>query len=457
MNEVLNATMSAPPPGQPLATLLELARRARQAADNAELSFIAVNDSHQLAPYRQAFLWFADGGIVALSGVVQMEANVPYVQWAARVARALQQTPSGPRTIVAGDLPRAEADEWAEWLPAHGLWLPFQAAPDATQMQGGLLLARDAAWEARDIALLTEWADMWHHAWLARHKPKRWSWRNAAGPAAAGAPLWKQRRARWAAAVVAVLLVPVRLTVLAPGELVPSDPAVIRAPFDGVVASFAVKPNDLVKADQPLFAFDQATMTSRLEVARQALITAEAEYRQSAQMAVSDQKYKGQLALLTGKIEERRAEADYLQAQLTRASVVAPRDGIALFDDPSEWLGKPVVTGERIMRIAAGDDMEIEAWLAVGDAIPLQPDSPVSLYLNATPLFPVAATVRYMAHDAVQRADGSYAYRIRARLTEKTGHRVGLKGTAKLRGGWVPLCYWMMRRPLAAIRQFTGW
>jgi multidrug resistance efflux pump len=254
-----------------------------------------------------------------------------------------------------------------------------------------------------------------------------------------------------------VLCIPVRLSVLAPGELVPSDPAVIRAPFDGVVAGFLVKPNDVVKAGQPLLNFDDATVVSRLEVAKQALATAEAEYRQTTQQALADAKYKAQLVVLAGKIEERRAEVAYLQGQLERARVVAPRDGVALFDDPSEWVGRPVVTGERILRVAAADQIEVEAWVGVDDAIPLEPGAPVTIYLNASPFSPVDAKLRYLSHDAVQRPDGAYAYRARAKLEGKSEQRVGMKGTAKLSGRWVPLAYWVLRRPVAAVRQLVGW
>ena len=34
---------------------------------------------------------------------------------------------------------------------------------------------------------------------------------------------------------------------------------------------------------------------------------------------------------------------------------------------------------------------------------------------------------------------------------------IGLKGTVKLTGGWVPIGYWVLRRPVAAVRQFIGW
>jgi hypothetical protein len=80
----------------------------------------------------------------------------------------------------------------------------------------------------------------------------------------------------------------------------------------------------------------------------------------------------------------------------------------------------------------------------------------VNLYLNASPLSAVSATLRYMAHDAVQRPDGSYAYRVRAALQVPTEHRVGLKGTAKLNGAWVPLVYWALRRPVASLRSAVG-
>jgi hypothetical protein len=224
-----------------------------------------------------------------------------------------------------------------------------------------------------------------------------------------------------------------------------------------VLGQFHVRPNEAVKAGQALFSFDEANLASRAEVATQALATAEAEYRQAAAQAVSENKPKSMLAPLSGKAEEKRAEAVYVRELLERSRVAAPLEGVALFDDPTEWVGKPVVTGERVLRIASPGDVEVEAWLPVGDAIPLPPGSPVSLYLSSSPLFSIDATVRYMAHDAVERPDGSFAYRVRATLSAKTDHRVGLKGTARLSGSWVPLCYWMLRRPLASIRKVAGY
>ncbi|MDO9597605.1 MAG: HlyD family efflux transporter periplasmic adaptor subunit [Azoarcus sp.] len=452
---------------QALAALLDLSRRARQAGSARELGFLLVNDSHELAPYRQAALWLADEGLHTLSGLVQVESNAPYALWLTELCRHLAASePDATRALNSADLPPELAQHWAEWWPANALWLALPAgkAPSNNLVEAGagLLLVRDTPWPAPTQTLLREWADTWWHAFRTVHRPRVGSWQGlmkrlkGAFTRQSGRPWWQQPAWRWSALALAVMVLPVRLTVMAPGELVPAHPAVVRAPLDGVVDAFHVQPNQSVKKEQPLFGFDEALIQSRLAVAAQTLATAETEYRQTSQQALTDATARPQLSMLTGKIEEKRTEVEFLNDQLTRARVLAPQDGVALFDDPTEWIGRPVTVGERIMRIAAPQDTEVEAWLPLADAIALPPGAPVKLYLNASPLFAVTATLRYMAHDAVQRPDGSYAYRVRAALQAPTTHRVGLKGTAKLTGSWVPLVYWVLRRPLASVRSALG-
>ena len=444
--------------------LWDLARKARQAESDRELGFLLVNETLALVPYRQAALWLADAGTWSLSGVVQVDAHVPFVQWFEAVCRHVQTLAKGrsePLAFTAADLPPALAADWQQWWPAHGLWLgsvqPAAAAPARARVNGGAVFLRETPWTEGDIALLHEWSGIWWHAFAALHRPRlAWRRRRSSG-AASQQPWWRQRRWWVAGVLLAVLCLPVRLTVLAEGELVPSRPTVVRAPLDGVIDVFHVQPNQQVASGAPLFSFDEIVIQTRLEVAVQALATAETDYRQTSQQALSDARAKTQLGLLVGRIEERRAEIEYLQEQLTRARVLAPQAGVVLMDDPSEWIGKPVTTGERILRLATLDDVEVEAWVPVADAIGFEPETEVALYLSASPLKPVTARLRYMAHDAVQRPDGNFAYRVRASLSEPTGHRVGLKGTAKLQGGWAPLAYWVLRRPLAALRAYNGW
>lgn len=440
--------------------LSDLSRRTRLAQSDRELGFVLVNDSMAMAPYRQAVLWLSDVGAWSLSGVVQVDANVPYVQWLNAVAQHLQSKMEGATGVfTAKDLPEALAADWASWWPTHALWLCSGSAA----VSGAGIFVRDQPWEAEELTALQEWSEVWWYAFSAVHRPrlgrlKAWrpGFKTVAGRQVSQ-PWWRQRRVYLMLVLLAAMFCPVRLTVLAPGELVPAHPLIVRAPLDGVIDVFHVQPNQQVTAQQPLFSFDEIVIQSRLDVARQALATAETDYRQTSQMALMDQKSKAQLGLLLGKIEERRAEIKYLQEQLNRARVLTPQAGVVLMDDPSEWIGKPVMTGERILRIAALDDIEVEAWLPLADAIELKVGDEVVLYLSASPLSPVPATLRYMAHEAVPRPDGTYAYRVRAKLIGDTQHRVGLKGTAKLNGGWVPLSFWMFRRPWATVRAYLGW
>ncbi|MCW5300359.1 HlyD family efflux transporter periplasmic adaptor subunit [Herbaspirillum lusitanum] len=460
--------MNAGPVFNPLLSLLELAQRARAAGSVNELAFLAVNDSRALAPYRQSALWFGVGGIHTLSGVVAVESNAPYVQWLTQLCRALaeQHGSATPVNVDPAQLPTTVTAAWDEWLPQYVAWVPLRSVRGATasvdaSSSAGLLLAGDSALGAEQLALLAEWMDIWQHAWRTSPETARWS---AADLPQALRNWWRvplrstrwRRRAVVAAAVLGILLFPVHLSVLAPGELVAANPATIRAPLDGVIAEFAVRPNQTVTAGQSLFSFDQAPVASKLDVAREALATAQAEYRQAAQLVLNDPRAKAQLAGLLGRVAEKQAQAAFLEGQAQRSRVQAPQAGIALFDDPSEWIGRPVQTGERIMQIAAPNDVEIEAWVPIGDAIPLPDKAPLHLYLSAAPMTPLSGTLRYMGHRATARPDGTYAYRVRAKIDGATAQRIGLKGTAKLVGDRVPLVYWMLRRPLASIRQFLA-
>ena len=446
--------------GAPIIALLELARRARLSASPDELVFQLVNGTHTLVPYRQSVLWTETSRPRGLSGVSQADINAPYVQWLTRLYEESLSTLKEPTAIDLSDLSEDLRSAWDEWMPGCGLFIPFGGTNP-----GGLLCARDVGWTEQEISLLREWLDIWRHAWRAltqKAAPRvsiQWrslrSWRTWLG---IGSSLpWYKRKIYWIPlAVLVFFLFPVRLTVLAPGELVPTQPIVVRSPIEGVIATFHVKPNERVKLNQPLFDFDEVLLQSRAAVASQALETAQAQYRQTSQLALGDPKYKAELAAQAGTVQERRAEAAYLADQLKRSKVSADKEGMVLFDDATSWLGKPVAIGESIMRIVRPDDIEVEAWLPLADAVRLKEGSRVRLYLQSDPLNPVQAKLRYVAHQAVERPDGVYAYRVRATLTEPTQHRVGLKGTAKLESDRTTMFYWLFRRPLTVVRTTLG-
>lgn len=477
-----------------LLNLINLSRRARKAEDALALQFIVVNETFALAPYVIASLWVRGEGVVSISAVSQVDRQSAFAIWLDGLCQHFSAQYSTPVRIDPATLSSQDQAEWRQALPTYVLWVPSGAGEN--EHVCGLLFGRNEPWKEEEIAVIAEWVDIWRYAWQKLHAPSlqshavRWwssvlRWvptaqkiRSFVQDVMAGLSyfashpvkamragkdgfsfraLWADKRKRYTWLAVLVMFFPVRLTVLAPAQLVPANPAVIRVPIDGVVGEFFVAPNQRVNAGDPLFALDLTALTAKLQIAEQETKVASAELRQSTLQSLSDQKSRRLIAPQEGKAMERRLEAEYLKSLLEKAQIKAPRAGVALFDDPSEWIGRPVAAGERVMVVATEGEVEIEAWIPISDAIDLANDAPVTLYLSATPLSPVEGQLRYLGHEALQRPDGSYAYRLRASiLPEDTARRVGLKGTVRVSGSYVPLSYWVLRKPIAWVRQFLG-
>jgi HlyD family secretion protein/biotin/lipoyl-binding protein len=431
-----------------LSSLIQLIKRARHAARAQELAFVMVNETHALIPYRQAALWRADGRIVAVSGNAVVEPNAPFVLWLKRMCARLNRDGDEARAIGAADLGAGPlAEEWAEWLPAHALWLPLTAGE---RRLGALMFARDEPFSDGDVVALRELADGYAHAWAGFVGRRRW-WLGGQG--------LKRRLIKFAAlaAILALMFVPISLTALAPAEVVSFKPTVVRAPLDGVVDHFAVQPNDEVKDGQLLLELDSRAIKNRLDIAREALKVAAEEFRVVSQQAFFDEKSRGQQAVLKGRMDQKAAEVAYAQSLLERVQVVATRAGIAVFEDPNEWVGKPVSIGERLLEIADPAEVEIEIWLPVADAIALKLGTEVEFFLNIAPDAPLVARLRQTSYQAAMSPGNVLGYRLKAEFADrKSVPRIGLRGTAKLYGTQVTLIYYLMRRPLAAARQFFG-
>lgn len=423
-----------------LVALLGIEEHALKARTAVQLAFVMVNDTRALVQYRQAALHIVGTGVAAVSGISLVEDNTPFTQFLQRVFKAHE---------AGKEISAADREEWAEWLPPKPLFLALTDA-DGNRL-GTLLLARDENWDEGVSVILRRLADVYAFAWAALHRPAPLSqWRNRL----TARPWWQWKVA---AAIFMVLIFPVHLSVLAPSEIVPSDPAVIRAPLEGVIESVAVTPNQSVVSGDMLFQLDRTTIAGKQEVAAKALDTAKAELDQATQQAFFDSRAKSTWSVIKARVEERQAELAQLDDLMARSLVRAPRDGVAVMDDPSEWIGRPVTVGEKVLAVADPKQVEVEVWLAPADLIDLDPGGPVTLFLNTAPLSPVSATLSYVSFEATLQPDGLLGHRVRARITSDSRPRIGLKGTARLDGDNVPLIYWLLRRPLAVVRQVLGW
>ncbi|SDH15909.1 GAF domain-containing protein [Pseudomonas benzenivorans] len=437
-------TAQVPGPAERLfAQFLTLERQARAAADIDSLAYALVNDAQPLFGYRHAALLIA-GRVQAVTGISRVEPHAPFVALVESAARQLlaQGRSAHPQVVDTNSLTEQTRADWQSLSTGSVFWLPLLDRQRA--LFGGLWIAREQPWNDAEQALLVQLGDGYSHAWqaLQPHKPWRLRWP-------------RKKILAVIAAATLLLLLPVRQSVLAPAEVVPLNGRVVAAPLDGVIAEFLVKPNQPVSSGELLLRFDATSLKAQADVAERSLDVAEAELKSNSQRAFADGEAKARLDLLAARVEQKRAERDYARELLARSEVRAERDGIAVFADAERWTGKPVQTGERLMEIADPRQAELRIELAVGDAIDLAPGAEVALFLDSDPLNRHAAQLQRLAYEAQPSAAGQLAYRLDASFAA-TPPRIGLRGTAKLFGQRVPLALFLLRRPLAALRQSLG-
>ena len=435
-----------------LGILLQLESSALDAASLTALRFTIVNETHALKPYRQAAMFELDGErfrLTAASGLVSVSNDSPFAVWLTQFAQRFPRDGAMYRLDFADASP-ADASGWAEWLPEHLLLGPLRDRQG--QVQAMVMYAAEQPWDDHTTELIARLHATYAYCFAAMQHTAQRRWGGIRGL------FTKSNRWRIAAAVLLCLFIPVRQSVLAPAEVIALNAVTVAAPQDGVVGSFAVTPNARVKKGEVLFSLDDSALLNRLAVARKALEIAQADAHTAQQRAFDDLKSKGELAVVMGRVREKEAELVAVETQAQRVDVRAESDGIAIFADTNDWLGRPVITGERVMQIAQPEDGGILVWLAVADAINLQMDAPVRLFLHTEPLSPRKGRLIEASYQASLSPEGVASYKLRAQFdSESPPPRIGLRGTARISGDKVLLGYYLFRRPIAYVREWTGW
>lgn len=432
--------------------LLRLETDVRAVASLAELDHLMANETVRYARARQVFVMRITGReralIVALTGQPSVDRTTPLCQMIeAVVGQVLRDGAAAVhRTLDLAQFPEAAARANGRYPFQQLLWLPLVDRDGHGDY--GLLLARDQPWNDADIVLTRHLAGAFGYARRAlgghgarRHRP----------PA---------RRIRGAAGLVlltALAMVPVPLSVLAPMEIGPKEPFVVSAPVDGIVAEVLVDPNVVVSRGDVLLRLADTTQRNKLEIAERELQVADARLRKFSQMAFDDLRGRHELAIAHAELAARAAERDLARDLLQRTVVTAPRDGIALFTDKRDIVGRPVGVGERLMEIADPAHVELRAHMSVGDSIVLQPGSRIRAFLDADPSHSVGAAVTRFDYMARPTPTGTMAYLVLADIEPGSPvPRLGARGTAQIAGGTVTLAFYLFRRPLAALRQWIG-
>ena len=432
-----------------LAELLQFEGELRRAGEVMELLFVLANETRRVVPYDQLFVMRAArlaGGyeVAAVSSMPTVDRNAPLIQGVERVlSETLREKGADqPQKVRA----RVDDDDLAlqEYPFPSWFWQPFTDRDGA--VFGGLLLAREKGFAEGDAARIARVGETAGHAWRAltnNHPVRR-----------IRKPTSREKKAMLVMIAVA-LMFPVRLTALAPVEVVAARPFAITAPINGVISRVLVVPNAPVKAGQELVAFDDLKLGNEVAVARERVAIAEARAERANSEAFDDQTQAREMSIARSELDLARADLAYAEDMAARGSIAAPREGMAIFSDRRDLEGRAVQIGDPIMQIADPRDVVFRIDLPAKEQLDLQPGGPVKVYLDSSPLWAIDARLETASYQARLTPEGVMAFALTARSLPDAA-RIGSRGTAKVSGRWVPLFYSLLRRPIASLRQSLG-
>ncbi|WP_010161771.1 efflux RND transporter periplasmic adaptor subunit [Sphingomonas sp. PAMC 26617] len=435
--------------GAALPALMQFEGEVRRQPSVAELCYLVANDLRRIVSYDQAFvLREAMAGtalhVVCASSIAVVDRNAPLIQAVERhlAAHLADTTEPAP---AAFDLARLSDDPvLADYPFLAWHWQPLDDRTGKTF--AGLVLTRETPFDPREATRIARAAETIAHAWLAltAHRPVRKLW------------LPSVRQRGWLlAAAAAIALFPVRMSVLAPMEVVAARPYVVSAPFAGVIREIAVAPNTMVRQGQPVLVFEDVKVRNELAQAEERLAVARAKLERASSAAFADAAQAHDIAQLQAEADLARSDFAYARDVMAKSQVLAPRAGMVLYSDRRDWEGRAVNVGDPIVQIVDPRQVAFHVELPAKEQLRLNAGAPMQVWLDAEPLWALGGRVVSASYQARPTPEGVLSFAVIAR-PDGTPPRIGSRGTARLYGRWVPLSYALLRRPIAALRQTIG-
>jgi multidrug resistance efflux pump len=443
-------TTSVPRPPDGALALLQFEAEIRRQATTAELQFHLVNEMRRVLPFRQAFVLEVAAPhapvVQAVSSLATVERDTPLVQWVQTTVAALRDDVGLAKAVCFDTTAYVDPATVEVLYPfGHLLWLPLSDRD--SDVFAGALLAEAQPWRQADQVIGERLADTYAHAWRALQPgDRRWALR------------WSRRW--WAATAVAalgVLAMPVRLSALAPVEVVPSRPVVLSAPLQGVVDKVHSAPNTPVNAGDLVISFEDTRLRNEQALAEQRLAVARARSLRSSQAAFGSPDASHDVAINKAELDLAQVEYQYATEMLLHTRLAAPMAGVVVYGDRRDLEGRPVEVGQQLVQIADPQKVEFRIDLPSRDSAVIGDGAEVTIYLDSAPLHPLQARLVRASYQARPTADKVLTYTLTAQpLAGGPVLRIGSRGTAQVYGEQVPLGYKIVRRPLTALRQWVG-
>jgi hypothetical protein len=435
-----------------LATLLVLDSEIKRLSNLREFGFFSTNETHRLISYHTSYLWMKKEllgvQLVAQSGTAEFDPHSSINLWLKEVIQTILTFPDAikEQAFTAKDFATEITDNWPESLPQYFLWCPFSEKAEVPT--GGLLFFKDTPFTEAERKMLRWLINSYQYSWNILIQPKSIS----------SLHLIKKKPyfVTGLLATVCLLFFPVHLSVIGSGTVSAKDPALINAPMQGVIRSFAVSPGEIVKKGQLLVSLDNTDLLAASKVNQRDLSLTEVKLRTTINESFQDEKRRTEIPILQSQLAIDKAQLDYTNDLLKKTEIRSPIDGIVIFDSTEDWIGQPVQTGERILSVADLNNLKLKINLPITERITLKVGDTGNFFMSGQ-LQAIPIKITRLGYNAKLMPNRTLAYEMEANFTDlKDLPQIGVQGTVKLYGNRVPLIYYLIRRPLQSMRSKLG-
>lgn len=435
-----------------IARLIGLEKKSREARTQDELNFVVVNETRQIIDFVNSYLLLKTPTdkyhVKAVSDLATVDRTAPLVTFVENIINDQKNTNLKEiQNLEVDKISRSLKIKKPKNIPDNILLIPIFSPQRG--LQGFLITTRNEKFNDNEVELARHLSVTYGHAYntfLTDFSIKDFLKKNFTG------------KRSWIIilSIIFILVIPIKITSTAPVEVVPKNPRLITAPFDGVVKNIIVNNNDKINSGDLLIQIEDTDLKNSFNLAKQSLQVAEKELLRSRQFSFSNNEEKARLAELMAQVDLKKAEVESTSERLKNSKIYADKDGIAIVDQKNNWQGRPVSVGEKIITIANPKKVEFLIWLPVKDSLIIKENTDVKVFLDINPIKPLKGKLKRASYQSSLSPEEVLSYQISASFEGEEIPRIGLRGTAKIYGSRVTLFYYLFRKPITFVRQLIG-
>ncbi len=251
--------------------------------------------------------------------------------------------------------------------------------------------------------------------------------------------------------IVTLNLIEITYSINAPARVEALQQRVVIAPMDGFIATGLARAGDSVREGAVLATLDSRELELERLKWRNQLKQIQNEYRGA--LALKD---RTQIAVLRARADQAKAQVALLDAQIGRAILNAPHDGIVVSGDLSQSIGSPIGKGEVLFEVAPLDAYRLVLQVDERYVDEIQVDQTGSVVLAGRPDDRLKVRVARVTPVSTSESGRNY-FRVETESERQPDYlRPGMTGVARIATETRSLA-WIASRDLVDWLRLTLW